>query len=223
MILSILLPCSNFGASNEAVDSNPQVENPKISWPDSNRDRDRRQVGLGSLSHDGSHTGDHGDMRHEHISVSDGSRTAISSPNRNNDQLVTRRQYPNRNYDQSYGQSRSFGNAQQFNDPSSVFRQQSKQSSVRQKSDGSFPYDPYGPNRGNTSYSSRGRNVQPQRKAAVQPQRKAATTTRRPAKTKRGGGNVSTRSPFEDPDRYRVPQLEQAADNVRFVNGRPYR
>ena len=31
------------------------------------------------------------------------------------------------------------------------------------------------------------------------------------------------RDPFDDPNRYRIPQQQDARDNVRFVNGRPYR
>ena len=207
---------------NDLTESNFQMENPKISWPDPNRDRDRRQVGLGSLSHDGSHGGDHGDRRSDSISVSDGSRSSITSPSRNKDELAPRRQYPNR----SYGRSSGFSNNQQFNDPSSTFRQQSRQNSNRQGSDGTFAYDPYGPSRqaSNSSYTNRGQNIN-------QANTKSRATTRRAAQLKgaknntqlKSGRKDTTKDPFEDPDRYRVPQLEQAADNVRFVNGRPYR
>ena len=209
-ILMTLLPILIHGDTNE---QSLQMENPKISWPDPNRDRDRRQVGLGSLAHDGSHSGDHGDRRSDSIAVSDGSRSSISSPSRNKDELAPRRQYPNRNYKQSYAQQDS--NFRNSNDPSSTFRQQSRQSPSRQNvGGGTFPYDPYQPNRGNSSYSSRVRNVQQDRKSPI--------TTKRPAKSSNSGKD-STKDPFDDPDRYRVPQLEQAADNVRFVNGRPYR
>ena len=33
----------------------------------------------------------------------------------------------------------------------------------------------------------------------------------------------STRDPFNNPNRYRLPQQNAARDEVRFVNGRPYR
>jgi len=204
-----------------------QMESPKISWPNPDHHRDRRQVGLGSLSHDGSHSGDHGDQRSNSISVSDGS--SVSSPNRNKDELAPRqRLYPQRNYDQPYQQQgRSRNAAALTNDPASTFRQQSRQqqhdSFSRKNSGGSsFPYDPHGPpsrhNNGSSSYSnSQGRSIQTQRHSKD-------TTTKRPANLKnKSGGQAATRSPFDDPDRYRVPQLQQAADNVRFVNGRPYR
>ena len=32
-----------------------------------------------------------------------------------------------------------------------------------------------------------------------------------------------TRSPFDNPNRYKMPQANQQSDQVRFVNGRPYR
>lgn len=205
VIISLLMLQVVF--SENADDNIVQMENPKISWPDPNRDRDRRQVGLGSLSHDGSHGGDHGDGRDGTVSVSDGSRSSISSPSRNKDELAPRRRYPNRNYDQGSG----YRNTNQFNDPSSAFRQQSRQTD----SGGTFPYDPYGPSRGNSSSSARSRNVN-------QPNRNIPTTTKRPAQSK-AIKKDNKKDPFADPDRYRVPQLEQAADNVRFVNGRPYR
>ena len=123
-VLFVILPFVICGSASE---NDLQMESPKLSWPDPNRDRDRRQVGLGSLSHDGSHSGDHGDQRSASISVSDGSGSSISSPSRNKDALGPRRQYPNRNYDSSYGQNSELRQAQQANDPSSAFRQQSRQ------------------------------------------------------------------------------------------------
>lgn len=211
-VLCVIVPLVICENANE---NDLQMESPKLSWPDPNRDRDRRQVGLGSLSHDGSHSGDHGDQRSDSISVSDGSRSSISSPSRNKDELGPRRQYPNRDYGSSYGQKSELRQAQQFNDPASAFRQQSRQSQSRQNLGGTFPYDPYGPNRGNSSNSNRGRNIN-------QTNKKSLVTTNRPAQLKKGKTD-SPKDPFTDPDRYRVPQLEQAADNVRFVNGRPYR
>ena len=210
VVLCVILPFVICGSASE---NDLQMESPKLIWPDPNRDRDRRQVGLGSLSHDGSHSGDNGDQRSASSSVSDGSGSSISSPSRKKDAIGTRRQYPKRNYDRSYRQSSELRQAQQFDDPSSKFRQQSRQS--QHNLGDTFAYDPYGPNRGNSSYSNRGRNIN-------QANKKSRVTTKRPAQLKKGKTD-STKDPFTDPDRYRVPQLEQAADNVRFVNGRPYR
>jgi hypothetical protein len=33
----------------------------------------------------------------------------------------------------------------------------------------------------------------------------------------------TTRDPFNDPNRYRIPSQQDNADNLHFVNGRPYR
>ena len=86
------------------------------------------------------------------------------------------------------------------NDPGFIFRQQSGAGGQ------SFPYEPY----------------------PRQQEDPIATTTRAPrprtTTTKRGRAQTTKRvDPFSDPDRYRVPQIQQAKDNVRFVNGRPYR
>ena len=211
----VILIAVPLALCSEGTENHVQMENPRISWPDPNLERDRRQVGLGSLSHDGSHAGDHGDKRNNNIAVSDGSRSSISSPSRNRDELAPRRQYPDRNRNRYQVQNHDFRNAQPSNDPSSTFRQQSRQNLNNQNLDGTFSYDPYGPNQRNSSYSSRGRNVN-------QPDTKPLVTTKRSAQLKNSRKD-STKDPFSDPDRYRVPQLEQAADNVRFVNGRPYR
>ena len=211
----IILISVHLVTCSEQHESNPQMENPSVSWPDPNRERDRRQVGLGSLSHDGSHAGDHGDNRKNQLSVSDGTNLSISSPSRNRDELAPRRQYPDRNYNRYQGQNSDFRNTRPSNDPSSSFRQQARQSSSNQNFDGTFSYDPYGPNQRNSSYSNRGRVID-------QPENKRLVTTKRSAQLK-DSRKDSTKDPFADPDRYRVPQLEQAADNVRFVNGRPYR
>ena len=216
MVLRVIILISvQLAMCSELDENNVQMENPRVSWPDPNRERDRRQVGLGSLSHDGSHAGDHGDSRNNQLSVSDGSSLSISSPSRNRDELAPRRQYPDRNYNRYQLQNSDFRNTRPSNDPASTFRQQSRQSSNTQNLDGTFSYDPYGPSQRNSSYSNRGRVIN-------QPDNKPPVTTKRSAQLK-SGRKDSTKDPFSDPDRYRVPQLEQAADNVRFVNGRPYR
>ena len=83
-------------------------------------------------------------------------------------------------------------------DPGYVFRQQS------QSKPDSFPYEPY-PDQ-------------------ITPTTTTSTTTQRPPEPRpRSVDGSKRKDPFEDPDRYRVPQIAQAKDEVRFVNGRPYR
>lgn len=83
-------------------------------------------------------------------------------------------------------------------DPASAFREQAASS---------FGYDPYPPERRPYPNST-------------------TTTTRRPISrtTPRSGpSRGTTRDPFNDPNRYRNPQQNDRQDEVRFVNGRPYR
>ena len=49
------------------------------------------------------------------------------------------------------------------------------------------------------------------------------TTTLRPETTTLSRPGVSTRDPFNDPNRYVAPQTQDASNGVRFVNGLPYR
>ena len=74
----------------------------------------------------------------------------------------------------------------------------------------SFAYDPYPTNNNSRS------NIIVTRKTTV------ATTTTTTASTARPGAKPN-RSPFDDPNRYRVPQTRQESDQVRYVNGRPYK
>ena len=76
---------------------------------------------------------------------------------------------------------------------------------------GAFPYEPYP-----TTNNSRSNVIVTRRTTTVR------TTTTTTQATARPGAKPS-RSPFEDPNRYRVPQTRQQSDQVRFVNGRPYR
>ena len=152
----IILIAVPLAVCSEGTENHVQMENPRISWPDPDIERDRRQVGLGSLSHDGRHGGDHGDKRNNQISVSDGS--SISSPSRNRDELV-KRQYPDRNYNRYQVQNNDFRNGQPLSDPASTFRQQSRQNLNNPNLGDTFSYDPYGPSQRNSSYSNRGRNI----------------------------------------------------------------
>ena len=50
-----------------------------------------------------------------------------------------------------------------------------------------------------------------------------SSTTIRPETTTLGRPKVSTRDPFNDPNRYVAPQTQDSSNGVRFVNGLPYR
>ena len=75
-----------------------------------------------------------------------------------------------------------------------------------------FPYDPY-PIRNATYDNVDTRQVQ-------SPTNRQETSTVRIPTPKVAS---TTRDPFNDPNRYRIPSQQETADNVRFVNGRPYR
>jgi len=134
-----------------------------------------------------------------------------------------RRRYPDRSRDRSQqGEPRSAGGY----DPGSVFRQ------PPQPNEGSsgraFQYEPYPPGdypRSNSSSAfsgpSRGSPTSPPRAPTPLP----ATTTQRPSGGDGGGGrqDKKRKDPFEDPNRYRIPQQHEVRDGVMFVNGRPYR
>ena len=127
---------------------------------------------------------------------------------------VIRQRYPNR------GQS--------YVDPAAVFRNPNNgysqanngypqgnsgfsQSNSGYPQNGAFPYEPYP-----TTNNSRSNVIVTRRTTTVRTTSTTTQTTARP-------GVKPSRSPFEDPNRYRVPQTRQQSDQVRFVNGRPYR
>ena len=53
--------------------------------------------------------------------------------------------------------------------------------------------------------------------------RTTPTTTLRTTEATTVRSGKPTRSPFDNPNRYKMPQANQQSDQVRFVNGRPYR
>ena len=53
--------------------------------------------------------------------------------------------------------------------------------------------------------------------------RTTATTTLRTTEATTVRPGKPTRSPFDNPNRYKQPQTDSQSDQVRFVNGRPYR
>ena len=118
----------------------------------------------------------------------------------NSQNEVIRQRYPNR------GQS--------YVDPGAVFRNPNNGYSGypnQQQSAGAFPYEPFP-----TTNNSRSNVIVTRRTTTVRTTTSTTQTTARP-------GVKPSRSPFEDPNRYRVPQTRQQSDQVRFVNGRPYR
>jgi hypothetical protein len=89
--------------------------------------------------------------------------------------------------------------------------QQQQQQTYRDIPPKSFQYDPYP-----TSNLSRSNVIVTRRTTESATQRTTSQTTAHP-------GQKPTRDPFDDPNRYRVPQTRQQSDQVRFVNGRPYK
>ena len=143
---------------------------------------------------------------HTGRTVSDGTGGGTEPP---------RRRYPSRNYDQAGQQprqrppvnderlrarDRAAAGSNPNSDPGFDFRQPSNRNQQ------SFPYEPY----------ARDRDAFLRITTVSTTSTTRRTTTRRTSTTERV-------DPFDDPDRYRVPQIQQAKDNVRFVNGRPYR
>ena len=117
-----------------------------------------------------------------------------------------RRRYPERSY---YDPGSAFRNPGNNFEPSTT--SVPRANLPRQ---GSFQYEPY-PDPYLTNNSSRSNVIVTRRTTTTSTRRTTQATTARPGKP--------TRSPFDDPNRYRVPQANQQSDQVRFVNGRPYR
>lgn len=178
----------------------PQLEAPPTSGSDGEYQPPNLSRGLGTVS-DGSEAGGGGGRR-----------------------------YP----DRGRSQSRSGGY-----DPGSDFRQ----SPAGGRPGDGFSYDPYAPGGGGGSGGGRRQDLDyptSNRSSAYQP-RQPLRTTARPAERPRleptqrskeaqadlppqersGGGGG--RDPFDDPNRYRVPQQHEVREGVKFVNGRPYR
>lgn len=121
-----------------------------------------------------------------------------------------RRRYPDRSRVDSYGANFDPGSA--FRNPGNVFREtpESKPELPQEKPPVSFGYDPYP-----TLNNSRSNVIITRRTTTVAPIVTSETTPR--------PGEKPTRSPFEDPNRYRIAQTREQSDQVRFVNGRPYK
>lgn len=144
---------------------------------------------------------------------------------------VKRRRYPDRSssYSQAYDPGSAFRTEQgplpqspvvnpqqqpppsqeQQQSPQQVQQQQTQKTRGQQKT---FAYDPY-PAR-NATYD----NVETRQLLA--PVTRVETTTIRIPNPKVGS---TTRDPFNDPNRYRIPSQTENQEDVRFVNGRPYR
>ncbi len=138
-----------------------------------------------------------------------------------------RRRYPDRSnsYSQAYDPGSAFRAEQgpppqspvtnpppsqeQQQSPQQVQQQQTQKTRGQQKT---FAYDPY-PAR-NATYD----NVETRQILA--PVTRVETTTIRIPNPKVGS---TTRDPFNDPNRYRIPSQTENQEDVRFVNGRPYR
>ena len=95
-----------------------------------------------------------------------------------------------------------------FNQQQSPYNQQ--QSPIKQTQ--SFPYEPFPTNNNSRS------NVIVTRRTTT-----TKTTLKTTQQTTVRPGQSPARSPFDDPNRYRVPQTRKQSDQVRFVNGRPYK
>ena len=121
----------------------------------------------------------------------------------NSQNEVIRQRYPNRG--QSYVDPGAV-----FRNPSNGYSQQGQRYPNQQQS-AAFPYEPFP-----TTNNSRSNVIVTRRTTTVRTTSTTTQTTARP-------GVKPTRSPFEDPNRYRVPQTGQQSNDVRFVNGRPYR
>ena len=120
-------------------------------------------------------------------------------------QVPQRSRYPNR--------SKSYSNF----DPGADFRNYNNNNNngfrgtnSNQPRTQSFPYEPFPTNNNSRS------NV-------IVTRRTTSTTIKTTERTTVRPGDKPSRSPFDDPNRYRVPQTRQQSDQVRFVNGRPYK
>lgn len=119
--------------------------------------------------------------------------------------------YPDRSRVYSYGANFDPGSA--FRNPGNVFRETPESKPdvpIQEKPPVSFQYDPY-----QTLNNSRSNVIITRRTTTVAPIITPETTPR--------PGEKPTRSPFDDPNRYRIAQTREQSDQVRFVNGRPYK
>ena len=147
---------------------------------------------------------DHTHHDHQHSTGPGGQRPE------ENEVPQQRRRYPDR--------TQSYTNY----DPGAVFRNpaggkgfgqinnQQQQSPVQQTQ--AFPYEPFPTNNNSRS------NVIVTRRTTT-----TKTTVKTTQRTTVRPGQSPARSPFDDPNRYRVAQTRQQSDQVRFVNGRPYK
>lgn len=124
-------------------------------------------------------------------------------------------QFSNANTQQQQQQrSRYPDRSQSYSDPAAVFRNPNYQTDIGttpRPQQPSFQYEPYP-----TNNNSRSNVIVTRRTTTTL----STTTTQRT--TVRPGAKPS-RSPFDDPNRYRIPQAREQSDQVRFVNGRPYK
>ncbi len=120
------------------------------------------------------------------------------------EQQSTRRRYPDRTYA----------------DPGSDFRQPPPQPQPDGSSSGSFSYDPYPPPSDVSSFPTQNKSSSFSGPTTPAPVGRSAGFV--PTTTPKSRA-PSTRDPFSDPNRYRVPQQHEVREGVHFVNGRPYR
>ena len=120
------------------------------------------------------------------------------------------RRYPDRS--QSFNDPardfRNSGSGNYFQTPPGGERDQNQQNKYPDLK--SFAYEPFPTNNNSRS------NVIVTRRTTLPPRTTSERVTAGPV-------GKPTRSPFDDPNRYRVPQIQQESDNPRFVNGRPYK
>ena len=131
---------------------------------------------------------------------------------------IKRRRYPDRSssYSQAYDPGSAFRAQQEPALPQTPVEKQQPTLQQQQvpppKQTKTFAYDPY-PTRNATNDNVLTREI-------LAPVTRVETSTARIPNPKVGS---TTRDPFNDPNRYRIPSQQENQEDVRFVNGRPYR